>query len=81
MSPKVKQFLWRCYTATLLVRDLLKSRHMLANNCCPRGCGLPETQEHALFSYPYVLPLWTDCGVEEVRQLLINVPLCEDLMN
>ena len=80
VSPKVKHFLWRCCTSTLPVRDLLKHRHMVDDNLCPRGCGLVETQEHALFACPYLLTVWKDCGVDELRLHSLNLTMCESVM-
>ncbi|XP_057249943.1 uncharacterized protein LOC130591059 [Beta vulgaris subsp. vulgaris] len=81
VSPKVKHFLWRLCTNTLPVRSLLKHRHMLDADECPRGCGEPETQSHAIFGCPFLRDLWVDSGCERFRTLISATSLFEGLAN
>ncbi|XP_048502752.1 uncharacterized protein LOC125498565 [Beta vulgaris subsp. vulgaris] len=61
-SPKVRNFLWRLCTNSLPVRSLLKHRHVIDDDICPRGCGETETPAHAIFGCPHIADLWAASG-------------------
>lgn len=49
ISPKVRHFFWRIYTNTLLVRKLLKIRHLIEDAACPWCHQEEETIGRAIF--------------------------------
>lgn len=81
VSPKVKHFFWRLCTQTLPVRSLLKYRHLIEEDLCPRGCGSAESQNHAIFGCPYLRDLWAESGCESYRAIANAAPITEALIS
>lgn len=71
VSPKVKHFLWRLCIYTLPICGLLKHRHMIDDDLCPRDYGELETQEHAVFGCTFLRDCWVDSGCDDLRGLAL----------
>lgn len=61
-NPKVRHFLWRLYTKSLLFRALLHHQHFIKDASCTWGCGELETPCHVIFGFPRIARLWADGG-------------------
>ncbi|XP_019163472.1 PREDICTED: uncharacterized protein LOC109159815 [Ipomoea nil] len=65
VSPKVRNFLWRCIRGILPVKENLQTKRVWLGGGCPLCSSPSESTEHLLCDCSYARALWRD---EDIRQ-------------
>uniref|UniRef100_A0A803N9E7 Reverse transcriptase zinc-binding domain-containing protein n=1 Tax=Chenopodium quinoa TaxID=63459 RepID=A0A803N9E7_CHEQI len=79
--PKLKQFLWRACTNTLVVGTELYRRHIRDTKTCQRCNNVDESIAHALFQCEKVKEIWVHCQIWEEVQAKLNEDFPETFAN
>ena len=56
--PKIKSFLWLLSHDKIKTRHNLLRRHIVNDDSCPFGCGVPETSLHCLRDCKFAIEVW-----------------------
>ena len=80
LAGKVLHFLWRLANNSLPLRMKLKRRGVELDTRCPICYRFDEDGGHCFLKCKYVKALWRAAQMEDIRQLLINCPTSQLVM-